>query len=78
MRAALFFFTVLAACAQPPTHGAQDSVVPGTIGVAVRAERSSVIVEALAKSGPAARSGVRAGDVVLRFNGEQLDTVPRV
>lgn len=52
------------ACAPAPV---QDSVVPGTIGVAVRQERSNVVVSAVRKTSPA-----RVGDVVLRYNGEAV------
>jgi S1-C subfamily serine protease len=61
----------LGACAQAPLH---DSVVPGTIGVTVRQERLGVVVAAVAKS--SADHGVRAGDIVVRYNGEAI-TSPR-
>jgi S1-C subfamily serine protease len=64
---------VLCACAPVPVlEGAQDSVVPGTIGVSVRAERSGVVVAAVGDT--AARSGMRAGDIVLRYNGEAVSS----
>lgn len=63
----------LGACAQVP-QPAEDSVVPGTIGVSVRQQPSGVVVAAVGKTGPAARSGVRVGDVVLRYNGEAVSS----
>jgi S1-C subfamily serine protease len=67
------------ACAQPPAPSVMadvDSVVPGTIGVVVRSERSAVVVADVGEGSSGARSGVRVGDVVLRFNGEPV-TAPR-
>jgi S1-C subfamily serine protease len=67
------------ACAQPPAPPVTadvDSVVPGTIGVIVRSERSAVVVADVGEGSSGARSGVRVGDVVLRFNGEPV-TAPR-
>lgn len=58
---------VLAACAQAPVHGPEESVVPGTIGVTVRQDGSAVVVSAVRKG-----SDVRIGDVVLRYNGEAV------
>ena len=63
---------VLAACAQPPALLNNDSVVPGTIGIMVRQERSALVVAGVRKDSPAARAGVRIGDIVLRYNGETL------
>lgn len=62
------------ACAQPPVPEPQDSVVPGTIGVSVRQERSTVVVAAVREGSAAARSGVRIGDVVLRYNGQAVSS----
>jgi S1-C subfamily serine protease len=62
----------IAACAQPPILSNDDSVVPGSIGVLVRQQPKTVVVTALRKDGPAARTGVRIGDIVLRYNGEAL------
>lgn len=73
MRAVLLLVAVLAACAQAPAPSSAghspDSVVPGTIGVMVRQERSAVVV-----SGVRPGTGVRVGDVVLRYNGEAVLT----
>ena len=72
---------LLAACAQPEVAAprverapGEDSLVPGTIGVMVRPDPSGVIVTAVGERGPAARSGVRVGDVVVRYNGEPIST----
>src|SRR5918996_3719726 len=37
-------FAFVSACAQPPTFSSDDSVVPGSIGVTVRQQRTAVIV----------------------------------
>jgi S1-C subfamily serine protease len=74
VRAILLLVVALAACAQAPVQGPQDSVVPGTIGVAVRQRDSQVIVAAVGKGSPAASSGVQVGDVVLRYNGEAVNS----
>ena len=70
---------LLAGCAQGTAPQrepapAEDSVVPGTIGVIVRADPAGVMVSAVGARGPAARSGMRAGDIVLRYNGEAIST----
>jgi S1-C subfamily serine protease len=72
---------LLAGCAQPEVAAprverapAEDSLVPGTIGILVRPDPSGVIVSAVGRRGPAARSGVRVGDVVVRYNGEPIST----
>ena len=67
MKPALLVFAVLAACAPAPVHGPEDSVVPGTIGLAVREHESRVVVAAVGQGSPA-----RVGDVVLRYNGEAI------
>jgi serine protease Do len=71
----------LAGCAQPEAAAppvepvpAEDSLLPGTIGIIVRPDPSGVIVSALGARGPAARSGVRVGDVVVRYNGEPISS----
>ena len=72
---------LLAGCAQPEAAAppvapapAEDSLVPGTIGIIVRPGPSGVIVSAVGSRGPAARSGVRVGDVVVRYNGEPVSS----
>jgi len=77
----LALLAVLAACAQPEAAAppverarAEDSLVPGTIGIIVHPDPSGVVVSAVGARGPAARSGVRVGDVVVRYNGEPIST----
>lgn len=69
----------LAACAQPPMPQANapqsDGVVPGTIGVVVRAEQSRVVVAAVRDHSAAAQRGVEVGDVVVSCNGEAVASV---
>lgn len=74
MRLGVLLFAALAACAQAhaPAPLPPDSVVPGTIGVVVRDVESRVMIAAMGKNGPAARSGVRVGDQVVRYNGEPV------
>ena len=80
MRSALGMLcaALISACAQPPARPNapaapnEDSLVPGSIGVTVRQEGTALVVAAVRKDSPAARAGVRAGDVVLRYNGEAL------
>jgi S1-C subfamily serine protease len=62
----------IAACAEQPILSNDDSVVPGSIGVVVRQEPKILVVTAVRRDGPAARTGVRVGDIVLRYNGEAL------
>jgi len=59
--------TAAAGCATAPP--ADDSVVPGTIGIAVAGGPRGVVVTAVRKDSPAAAAGVRVGDVVLSYNG---------
>jgi S1-C subfamily serine protease len=66
---------LLAACGQAPVQApekaeqgaAEESVVPGTIGVTVRQDGNAVVVSAVRKG-----SEVKVGDVVLRYNGEPV------
>ena len=63
------------ASGSPPDASTPDSVVPGTIGVVVSAASAGVMVAAVAPDGPAAKAGVRVGDLVQRYNGVSvLDT----
>jgi S1-C subfamily serine protease len=70
---ALTLCIVVAACApqpgSPESAARLDSLVPGSIGVLVREEPAGLVVAALRKDGPAALSGLRTGDVLLRYNG---------
>ena len=72
---------LLAGCAQPEAPAprvepapAEDSLVPGTLGVIVRPDASGVVVTAVGPRGPAARSGMRVGDVLVRYNGEAISS----
>ncbi|TAK83446.1 MAG: PDZ domain-containing protein [Betaproteobacteria bacterium] len=58
-----------AGCAPPPMARAQESVVPGTIGVAVARDPEGVAVRALREDGAAAAAGLRTGDIIVRYNG---------
>jgi cytochrome c oxidase subunit IV len=49
-----------------------DSVVPSTIGMAVRAVPAGVEVTGLRKDGAAARAGLKVGDVVVRYDGHSI------
>ena len=73
MRRGVLLVAALGACAQAhvpaPPH---ESVVSGTIGVVVRAAESRVVIAAVGKDSPAAQSGVRVGDLVVRYNGESV------
>ena len=72
-RRSLLLCAFAASCAshEPPpvSEPKPDSVVPGTIGVVVSAAAAGVMVAAVAADGPAAKAGVRVGDLVQRYNG---------
>jgi S1-C subfamily serine protease len=53
---------------------AEESVVPGTIGVAVARTSTGIAVAALGREGPAARADVRVGDIVVSYNGTAIST----
>jgi serine protease Do len=46
----------------------------GWLGVAVDDRDGGVIIASVDRNGPAARSGIRAGDVVLAINGDKIET----
>jgi S1-C subfamily serine protease len=52
-----------------PVIAGAESVVPGTIGIVVKAGPAGVVVTAVGKDSPAAAAGLRVGDVLLRYNG---------
>lgn len=65
----------LAACAQPVAPSPpEDSLMPGTIGIAVRQQGDAVVVSAVRPGSRAAAAGVRTGDVVVHYNGEPVAT----
>jgi S1-C subfamily serine protease len=72
-RRSLLLCAFAAACAShelpPAAEPTPESVVPGTIGVVVSAASAGVVVAAVAADGPAAKAGMRVGDVVQRYNG---------
>jgi len=87
MRRLALLALLLAACSSAPPPPEEHSVVPGSIGALVEAASSGVLVRALAPEGPAARAGLREGDLITRcddapvttaraFNGCVLSTPP--
>lgn len=75
MRAVACAFVLLLAAACAPAPQAQPraegefSVLPGSIGVVLHRADAGLTVVALRPGGPAARAGVRVGDVVRAYNG---------
>lgn len=55
-----------------PSAQANGSVVPGTIGIAVKSEGPRVVVTTVGRAGAAASAGLRVGDVIVRYNGEPI------
>jgi S1-C subfamily serine protease len=80
--AAVLLAAAAGACAPPgaapaperASAPASDSVVPGTIGVLVRADTAGVVVSAVGERGPAARGGLRVGDLIVSYNGEPVSS----
>lgn len=75
MRFLLTILPILAACAagtapaEPP--GAEESLLPGSIGVLVARDTKGVVVTEVSKA--AEEAGVRKGDVIVRYNGVAVD-----
>jgi S1-C subfamily serine protease len=66
----LTLLPILAACAAGPAPaepGAEESLLPGSVGVLVARKDQGVVVTGV--SSAAAEAGVREGDVILRYNG---------
>lgn len=58
------------ACAQAPVVPARyDSLLPGSIGVALKQAPGGVVIAAVRDRSPAAAAGLRVGDVVRRYDG---------
>jgi serine protease Do len=65
---------LLAACSSVPPRVDTGSVVPGSIGAIVDATPVGVRVRALDPDGPAARAGLREGDLIIRCEDEAVTT----
>ena len=65
------FFLLVAGCAIPPSL-ADDSLVPGTIGVAVGPDRAGVVITAVRPGSSAAHADLRPGDVITRYDGNRI------
>ena len=52
----------------------KGSIARGWLGVSVEDRDDGVTIAALDRSGPAAKGGIRAGDVVLAVNGDKIDS----
>ena len=53
---------------------AKGTIQRGWLGVSVEDHDDGVVIAAIDKSGPAARAGVRSGDLVVAINGETVST----
>jgi len=53
---------------------AKGSIVRGWLGVSVEDRGSGVTIAGLERGGPAARAGLRPGDMVVAVNGEHIDS----
>jgi serine protease Do len=52
----------------------KGSVERGWLGVSVQDRNSGVVIADVDPNGPAARSGIKRGDVVIAINGDKIDT----
>lgn len=71
----LLLATACAGSVPQPEAPARDSLLPGSIGIAVQGSPSGLVVAAVKRDGDAAAAGVRAGDVVLRYNGARVSNL---
>lgn len=76
----LVLCAALAACAlqpepPPPAVMLNGSLLPGGIGILTRRVPAGVVVAEVKEEGAAASAGVRAGDLVLRYNGAPVKSV---
>ena len=53
---------------------AKGSIERGWLGVSVDERDDRVTIASLDRNGPAAKSGIRPGDVVLAINGDKIDS----
>lgn len=70
MRLALAILPILAACAVGPAPApvlADESLLPGSIGILVTGEERGVVVTGVSRL--AKEAGLREGDLILRYNG---------
>jgi S1-C subfamily serine protease len=78
MLRSLVLLLVLAACVgghTDPELRPHAGLLPGSIGVAVKRDTAGVVVAAVKKDGGADTAGMRAGDVVLRYNGASVSSL---
>lgn len=73
MRLALAILA-LAACTSAPPIADTHSVVPGSIGAIVDPTPTGVHIRELDPDGPAARAGLRRGDLIIRCDDEPVST----
>jgi serine protease Do len=53
---------------------AKGSIERGWLGVSVDDRENAVLIAGVSRDGPAARFGIRVGDVVLAINGERIES----
>jgi S1-C subfamily serine protease len=78
LRSLVLLLVLAAACVggqTEPELRPQAGLLPGSIGVAVKRDTAGVVVAAVKKDGGADTAGMRAGDVVLRYNGASVSSL---